>query len=475
MVYQCTHTSPHKWGHIWGHVRGNIRRNDAGMPLTAIEAKNAKPRDKAYQLTDGGGLYLYILPSGGKSWRFKYRFGGKEARLTFGLYPEVSLIAARAKREEIRTLLREGVNPAQRAQEQHLAAAAAEAATFRSIAGEWFEDAAPLWSPSHKERVQHRLARDLYPAFGDIPIKSVAPQMVLKALRAIEQRGSIETAKRVKGYIVAIFRRAKSEQWVGADAVLNIIDLKDALRPNPPGSKQPSLITAKELLDFQLAVDRSRSDAKLKLASRLLALTAVRVGVLRSATWDEFEGIDWQDPDSASPDAMWRISAARMKLDVEDKGNEAFGHDVPLPHQAVETLRALRTITGQRALLLPTNRRWSEPISDGALSKLYKTMAGGKYKGRMVPHGWRSAFSTIMNERAAEAGSDGDRLIIDMMLAHVPKGASASEWAYNRARYLKPRRVLGQAWADIITDGLPSPWSHLESGDGYAAVRHKGA
>lgn len=427
------------------------------MVLTVAELRNAKVRDKAYQLSDALGLYIYILPSGGKSWRFKYRIGEKEHRMTFGLFPEVSLADARAKRDEARALLRDGRDPARDFRTAKITHLAAEAATFQSIAAEWLADSAPQWSPSHQERVRFRLERDLYPAIGNTPISLVTPQAVLKVLRKIEQRGSIETAKRVKGYIVSIFRRAKAEQLVGAEMVLSIQDLGDALKPTPIGGKQPALTRVSELIELQWAVERSTSDVRVKLASRLLALTSVRVGVLRAATWDEISGIDWQNPADAAPDALWRISAQRMKLEVEDKGNEAFGHEVPLSRQAVELLRALKVLAGHSDYIFPSTRTWREPMSDAALSTLYKRMSGGRYKGRMVPHGWRSAFSTIMNERAAEREADGDRMIIDMMLAHVPKGMSATEWAYNRARYMKPRRLLAQAWADIITEGLPLP------------------
>lgn len=374
-----------------------------------------------------------------------------------GCFPICLWPRARAKRDEARAAIRAGRDPAADARDQRMEAAHSQSATFQSIAEEWFSDSSPMWSPAHRERVKHRLDRDLYPAFGAMPIAAASPQMVLRALRSIEKRGSIETAKRVKGYIVSIFRRAKSEQWVGADAVMSVMDLKDALKPTPTGGKQPALTTIGELIELQWAVERSTSETRVKLASRLLALTAVRVGVLRAATWEEFSGIDWSNPDAPAPEAIWRISAQRMKLEVEDKGNEAFGHEVPLPTQAVEVLRALRVLSGEYDYIFPSARSWRDPMSDAALSSLYKRMAGGKYKGRMVPHGWRSAFSTIMNERAAEREADGDRMIIDMMLAHVPKGMSATEWAYNRARYLKPRRILGQAWADIITESLPPP------------------
>lgn len=202
-----------------------------------------------------------------------------------------------------------------------------------------------------------------------------------------------------------------------------------ALKPSIAGVKLPALTTVDELI---------------KLASGLLALTVSRIGVLRTAPWTEFEGIDWDDPTCPTPDAIWRILAYRMKLAVEDKANRDFGLDIPLSLQAVEVLRALRKLTGGFELLFSNSRSWREPMSYAVLSTLYKRLGNGPYKGRMVPHGWRSAFSTLMNERAAELDWHGDRMIIDMILAHVPPGASASEWAYNQARYIKRQAQLNQ-------------------------------
>jgi integrase len=277
-------------------------------------------------------------------------------------------------------------------------------------------------------------------------------------LRKVEARGSIETAHRIRGYVAAVFERAIGEHLVETNPADK---LGKALRRPAKGSKQPALTTAPALVELQKAVDRSTSGAQVKFASRLLGLTVVRIGVLRAATWDEFTGIDWNEPDSPAPDALWRIAAARMKLEVEDKGEAAYDHDVPLPAQAVEVLRALRVVTGRCAFLFPGQRSTREPMSDSALSTLYKRVAGGRYRNKHVPHGWRAAFSTIMNERAVEMDRDGDRLAIDIMLAHVPRGVSASEYAYNRARYAGRRRELAAAWADLISPGLEPPMQLL--------------
>lgn len=164
-----------------------------------------------------------------------------------------------------------------------------------------------------------------------------------------------------------------------------------------------------------------------------------------------------------------------MKLEQADKGELGFGHDIPLCSQAVEVLRAIRQLTGRFDYVFPKATSWREPMTDSTLSGLYKRLEDGRYKGRMVPHGWRSAFSTLMNERAALLDQHGDRLVIDMALAHVPKGLSSSEWAYNRARYYKPRAALHEAWGGMITSGLCSPADLLAAyrgeGRGYGGAR----
>ncbi|WP_296625090.1 integrase arm-type DNA-binding domain-containing protein, partial [Rhizorhabdus sp.] len=387
------------------------------MALTVKEVMNAQKGPKDYKLADSGGLHLYVTTKGAKSWRFKYRYAGKEKRLTFGLFPEVTLAEARDRRDEARLMLRAGRDPGVELERRKHEAIAAAGATFKVAAEGWLEAEQSRWSPGQQFRVRSRLEKDIYPALGKLPIGDITGRMVLAELRKIEKRGSIETAKRVKGYIVGIFRRAKGEHLVTKEAAAEIAEIGDALKPTPAGSKQPALTKVKELLELQVDVDRSTSDPQTKLCSRLLAILVPRIGVLRTAPWSEFEGIDWDDVDAPAPDAIWRVPAARMKLEVEDKANEAFGHEYPLPPQAVQVLRALRVLTGRYELLFPGLHNRRQAMSDSAVSTMYKRIRGGKYKGRMVPHGWRSAFSTIMNERAAELGRDGDRVIIDMMLA----------------------------------------------------------
>lgn len=435
------------------------------MALTSLAARNAKPAERDYKLFDSNGLFLLVTKAGARSWRFKYRYGGKEKLLTFGQFPEVTLAGAREQRDRARIFLREGRDPGLEAQKLKQALIAASNTTFRSVADAWFDDELPGWSTSHAKRVKFRLEKDIYPEFGRLPVSEIDSRTILSALRKIERRGSIETAKRVRGYVFAIFERAIGECLVDSE-VNPAVRVAKSLKKTPVGAKQPALTDVPSLIRLQQDVDNSTSRVITKLASRLLALTTLRIGVVIGARWDEFDGIDWARPDTRAPDATWRIPAARMKLTVEDKSNDAFGHDVPLSPQAVAVLRAIRVMSGFRDLLFPSDKNWREPMSDAAVSTMYKRIRGGAYRSRMVPHGWRAAFSTIMNERAAELERDGDRLVIDMVLAHVPAGISASEWAYNRARYRKPRAALLRTWADVICEGVGAPNRLLGITDG---------
>jgi len=418
------------------------------MPLTVVEAKNAQPGERDYKLADEKGLYLLVRPNGTKAWRHKYRFGGLEKLASYGLFPEVGLKEARERRDSARLQLRSGKDPMIEAERERQAAIAAAGAKFQAIAESWHADERPRWSPRHALVVERALARDVFPLLGNRPVADITPKEVLTMLRKIEARGAIETAKRVRGYVHEIFQRAKGEHLISSSPAAEV---GSALKPTPKGSKQPALTNVEDLRKLLARVDGSRSGPVVKLANRLLAITVVRVGVLRSAVWPEFLEIDWAAPHEPAPAAEWHISAERMKLEVEDKGDEAYDHRVPLPHQAVSVLRELRVLTGRCAWMFPNYRTTREPMTDSALSSAYLELG---YRGRHVPHGWRAAFSTIMNEWAAKNGHPNDRLVIDLMLAHRPKGMSSSEFAYNRALFSDRRRELAQIWANLIMEGL---------------------
>lgn len=415
------------------------------MPLTDRACKQAKGTEKPYKLADGFGLYLYVTPTGFRSWRWKYRFAGKEKRLTFGPYPDVSLAEARDRREEAARQLRFGIDPAVEKKQQSAARAAQAGATFRLIAEDWHASQVKLWSPRHAELVKSSMDRDVFPKIGNLPIEAITTPIVMDVLRSIERRGAIETAHRTRQRISEVFARAIGSGLVQTDpaAVAG-----RALAPVKKG-RFPAVRTVEAARSVLAAVETKPAHPMTKLASRLLALTAVRSGVLRLAEPLEFEGLNGEAP-------IWRIPAEKMKLVVERKEDAAFEFIVPLSRQAVDTIRVALALSAGAPLLFRSIRHPRRPISDSTLSKAYRD-AG--YAGIHVPHGWRSTFSTVMNELAGDENRVGDRSIIDLMLAHVQGGV---EGIYNRAAYMPRRRQLAQEWADLLTKGLPGPDTLIE-------------
>jgi integrase len=357
------------------------------------------------------------------------------------------LADARDKRDEAKRHLREHRDPATEELKRKLAAAADQDETFEAVARRWHALHEPRWTPVHASDVQKSLEREVFPYLGAIPIKQLDAPLVLAILRKIEARGSIETAKRVRQRMSAIFVHAISEGICVSDPAAIVAK---AMKPARKRTKQPAIAEIEMLRELLRTVEASAASPVTTIGSRLLALTAVRPAALRGATWDEFEGIDWDAPDptdAATP--VWRIPARRMKLVADRKDDESYEHLVPLSRQAVEALAAIRPLTGRFKFVFPGARHCDRPMSENAIGYLYNRCG---YHGRHVPHGWRAAFSTIMNERAERLGKASDRAIIDLMLAHVP--ANKIEGAYNRAAYMERRREISQDWADLLSDGL---------------------
>lgn len=400
--------------------------------LTDATVRAAKPRERAYKLPDSGGLLLFVSPSGGKLWRMRYALKGKEKLLSFGPYPSVSLAEARAQRDEARALLRSGKDPSL---EKKLRRAAGDtASSFECVARDWYGRNSPNWTERHSQDVITSLVAHVFPTLGQLPVTAITPPMVLGVLRAIEARPALETARRVRQRISAVFVYAIALGIGEADPAAIV---KGAMAPMTKG-RQPA-ITELPLAKLVLAdVEAIPAHPTTKLANRLLALTVVRPGEVRAARWTEFEGLDGAEP-------VWRIPAERMKMKRD--------FVVPLSVQAVDVLAALRPLTGRCPLVFPNTRHAHRPMSENAIGYLLNR-AG--YHGRHVPHGWRATFSTHMNETNRQ-----DRHIIDLMLAHAPK--DKTEAAYNRAPHLPRRRELAQQWADLLLEGA-MPLSEVVAG-----------
>lgn len=295
----------------------------------------------------------------------------------------------------------------------------------------------------------------MFPSLGSLPISEIDAPLVLATLQRVEKRGSLETARRTRQRISGVFVQGISEGVCSIDPAAIVTK---ALRPARKAGKQPALVAIEELRELLKAAEASGASPVTKIASRLLALTVVRPGVLRGVAWDEFEGVDWSgDGASGGGQPIWRVPARRMKLLLDRKDDQRFDHIVPLSRQAVETLFALRPLTARLPFVFPSTRHLHRCMSENAIGYLYNRVG---YHGRHVPHGWRAAFSTIMNEKAErEARESGkpalaelDRKVIDLMLAHVPE--NRVEGAYNRAAFMERRTELAQEWADLLTEGL---------------------
>lgn len=409
--------------------------------LTDAKVRAAKPRQKPYKLTDASRLYLLVTPSGGKLWRWNYEYDGRQKSLAFGAYPLVSLADARTRRDEAYAILCEGHDPVVVKKLKKEATLEVYRQTFERVAREWYENCRAQWAMIHASDVIRSLERDVFPTIGSLPIAQLTPPIVLGVLREIESRGAIETAKRVRQRISAVFVYAIAQGIANNDPAEK---LGAVLKPLRKG-RQPAITDLVPLREMILAAEEDNARPITRLGLRMLALTAVRPSELRGAEWVEFEDLDGKLP-------LWRIPSARMKGDLDRKEEVGGDHLVPLPPQAVAVLRAAWPLTGGGPLVFPSNRHAHRPMSENAIGYLLNR-AG--YHGHHVPHGFRAAFSTILNEWAERHGDPHDRKVIDLMLAHVPK--DKIEGAYNRAAYMPRRRELAVIWANMLSEGLPDP------------------
>lgn len=263
--------------------------------LTELKCRMAAPADKAYKLTDEKGLHLYVAPSGFKGWRFKYRWVGREKRLTFGAWPEVSLSEARGRRDDARKMIRDGIDPG---------APLAKSPTLRFAAERWLDLQADVWKPKHAADVRKSLEDEVFPSLGARSIDAITSSEVLDLLTRIRARGATELAHRIRARLSLIFRAAMVTGEAATDPAAAVAA---ALKPVVK-RKHPALLDIKQARACLLKVESEPGFPAVKLASRLLALTAARPGMIRFAELHEFEEIDGEAP-------IWRVPAAKMKLE----------------------------------------------------------------------------------------------------------------------------------------------------------------
>jgi len=399
------------------------------MPLTDVKIKNAKPSikpdgtltSKPYRMTDEKGLYLEVAPSGGKWWRLKYRIGGKEKRLSLGIYPDVSLKDARIKRDDLRKQIADGIDPShtRKAEKQ----STGDQNSFEFVAREWHTKFSATWSESHKSRTLIRLEQNAFPWLGTKNINDITAPELLAVLRRIESRGALETAHRVNQICGQIFRYAIATGRAERDPAA---DLKGALPPTKV-KHHPSITDPVKVGALMRAIQGFTGTIITATALKLSPLVFVRPVELRKAEWSEI------DLDNAE----WRISPEKMKMRVI--------HIVPLSKQAIEVLKDIQPLTGRDKYVFPSNRTITRPMSENTVNAALRRM--GYTKDEMTGHGFRSMASTILNEQ----GWHGDA--IERQLAHSEGNGVRA--AYNYAQHMPERKKMMQAWADYL-DGLAS-------------------
>ena len=385
------------------------------MALTATTIKTCKPKDKAYKLTDGGGLYLLVSPRGGKWWRFDYRFQSKRKTLSMGVYPAVSLKDARDRRDEAKKQLANGIDPAMvRKSQKHQQS---QPNTFEAVAREWHAKFKPGWSDSHANRLLRLLERDIFPWLGSMPVSDVSSPLLLQTIRRIETR-SLDTAHRAMQNCGQVFRYAIATGRQQNDPTHALKGAIPPIRDNHFAS-----ITHPEQIGPLLrAIEGYKGEFITQSALRLGPLVFVRPGELRHAEWSEIN----------LEIGEWRIPSEKMKMGQP--------HIVPLARQSIVLLTDLQPLTGTGQYLFPSVRSLDRPLSENTINAALRRL--GYTKDEMTGHGFRSMASTLLNEQ----GWNRDH--IERQLAHAERNKIRA--AYNYADYLPERRKMMQAWADYL-------------------------
>lgn len=389
------------------------------MPLTARQVDTAKPREKAYKLADGGGLYLQVNVNGSKYWRLKYRFAGREKKLSFGTYPDVSLADARVRRDEARKILAADNDPGAVKKAEQLAKKLSITNSFEAIALEWHNAKASGWSTNYADSISRAFNKNVFPHIGSRPVNEIKPLELLSVLQSIEKRGAPELASKVRQRCGEVFRYA----IVTGRAEYNpASDLASALQGYE--KQHYPFLSASELPEFLLKLSKYTGSVITQLATRLLMLTGLRTVELRLAEWAE---IDFDNN-------IWEIPKSRMKM--------RRAHMVPLSRQALDALSQLKQLTGSHRLIFSGRNDVNKPMSEASINMVLKRIG---YDKKATGHGFRHTMSTILHEQGYNS------VWIEMQLAHVDKNSIRG--TYNHALYLSARREMMQWYADYV-DGL---------------------
>ena len=385
------------------------------MKLTDAKLRNLNVPGKHF---DGGGLYLELTKAGGRYWRLKYRHGGKEKRLAFGVYPAVSLKDARDRAADARKVMQAGDDPGALRKSDKAKALHEAVNTLEAAARGWLVHQSARWAPVTVARITASLEADIFPELGSRPMASIKPGEVMAAIKKIEARGAGDQAGRVLQRVKSIYRWAVTHERIESNPMLDLV-LSEILKPREVNHR--AAMPDRELPDFLRKLAAYEGDPHTVQGLRLLMLTATRPGEVRGARWSEFD----------LGAALWIIPPERMKMRHE--------HRVPLSLQALQVLRTMVPLSGDRELVFPSPFYPSKPLSDNTFNSALARMG---YKNTATAHGFRALFSTVANE----CGWNPD--VIERQLAH--KEQNGVRAAYHRSIYMADRIKLLQWWGDYL-------------------------
>ena len=386
--------------------------------LTAVQVEKAKPREKAYKLSDGGGFYLFCHPNGGRYWRYDYRFAGKRLTLALGIYPDVKLADARKSHQAAREWLAKGCDPSSLKRQNRLLQHEVVHNTFGLLSAEWFEVHMSGKSEGHAIRQQRILDKDLLPSLRHRPIEEITAPELLVVLRKVEAR-TIDIAHRANQILKAVFNYSIDTGRLTHNPALN---LSRALKRIE--TKHFAAITSpKELRPLLLAIEEYKGRGIVKIALKLSVLLFQRPGEIRTMRWSE---INWEK-------LRWERAFISQKSRRD--------HISPLPAQAVLTLREMKEFTGTSEYVFPNGRDWNRPMSDNGVRTALRAM--GFSKEVMTPHGFRAMARTILEEELGYSDKLAELQISHKV--HTPMGR-----AYDRTAFLPERAEMMQGWADYL-------------------------
>ena len=399
------------------------------MALTDIKVRTAKPTDKQYKLTDGNGMHLLVHPNGSKYWRLQYRFSGKQKVLALGVYPDVSLADARARRDEARKLLANSIDPGDKKKNDKVEQE--EARTFEQLAIEWHATN-KKWSEEHSRRVLKSLEDNLFPAIGKRNIAELKTRDLLAPIKAVEMSGRLEVASRLQQRTTAIMRYAvqsglldynPAQEMAGAVASSN--------RQHRPALE---LRRTPELLQ---RIDSYTGRALTRLAIELTLLVFIRSSELRFARWSE---IDFET-------SMWTIPAEREVIEGvkhSQRGSKMrTPHLVPLSRQALAILKQVHKLSGDRDFVFIGDHDHRKPMSENTVNKALRVM-GYDTKVEVCGHGFRTMACSSLIESGLWSKD-----AVERQMSHIERNSVRAAYIH-KAEHLDERRLMLQWWADFL-------------------------